>query len=134
MKAPLTFISFAALIGCATPPTQEATRTAVGAGAGALAGGIAGNNIDGISKTEGAIAGAIVGGLLGNQMGRQQDQINTMQGQIAQTNRTVVNVRNSNGSTTPVVLHRAGDRWQGPRGELYDNLPDEFQLRDVYGF
>ena len=66
--------------------------------------------------------------------GRQQDQINALQGQVAQANQHVVNVRNSNGSTTPVVLHNAGGRWQGPRGEYYDNLPSEEQLRRAYGF
>lgn len=41
---------------------------------------------------------------------------------------------NRNGSKTKVVL-RAGEggTWVGPRGEVYDTLPTEEQLRPVYG-
>jgi len=46
----------------------------------------------------------------------------------------VVNVQNSNGSITPVTLHRAGGEWIGPRGERYLALPTAEQLRPVYGF
>jgi outer membrane lipoprotein SlyB len=117
------------LVGC---ETSQGTGTLVGAGSGAALGAIAGNNISGISRGEGAIAGALVGGLLGNTMGRQQDQINAID---ARVNYTTVNVRNSNGSVTPVQLRRAqGENWIGPRGEIYHGLPHESQLRNSYGF
>jgi hypothetical protein len=45
-----------------------------------------------------------------------------------------VMVQNSNGSKTPVRLERSGSQWKGPRGELYDSLPGNEQLRPVYGF
>lgn len=118
--------------------TNQGTGTAVGAGGGAALGAIMGNNVDGISKTEGAIAGAVVGGLMGNVMGRQQDQINAARAEAAAANQaantTVVNVTNSNGSVTPVVLTRTGTGWQGPRGEIYPSIPSQSQLRPVYGF
>ncbi|MFM7180115.1 MAG: glycine zipper domain-containing protein [Verrucomicrobiales bacterium] len=119
------------LVGCEGMNNQT-SGTLGGAATGALVGGIAGNNIDGISKTEGAIAGALVGGLLGNTMGRQQDQINAID---ARTNYMTVSVRNSNGSVTPVQLSRVqGDIWRGPRGEQYNGVPSEGQLRQLYGF
>ena len=134
------------LAGCATPENPGGiSNTAAGAGLGAAGGGIfgavAGNNIPGISKTEGAVAGAIVGGLLGGAMGNQRDAMNKQtrntNAQIAsvsqQANSTVINVTNSNGSTTPVVMTRNGTQWVGPRGEYYSNLPTESQLKSVYG-
>tara|TARA_R110002096_G_scaffold104771_20_gene230776 strand:+ start:5299 stop:5700 length:402 start_codon:yes stop_codon:yes gene_type:complete len=123
-------IAILGIVGCESPQSG----TAVGAGTGALVGAIAGNNIDGLSKAEGAIAGAVVGGVIGNVQGRQQGQIKAMQGEIAAQNQTVINVRNSNGSTTPVVLQRSGNGWQGPRGEIYETVPSESQLKSVYGF
>ncbi|MFT5105546.1 MAG: hypothetical protein ACI8XO_001347 [Verrucomicrobiales bacterium] len=122
-------ICLLALTACQT--SSQTRGTAIGAGVGGGLGAIAGNNIKGISKTEGAIVGAVVGGLLGNQSGRKQDQINNLQGQV---NQNVVNVRNRNGSVTPVILYRSGNGWQGPRGEVYTNLPSEGQLKQAYGF
>ena len=120
------------LCGCTQDPYGNQTiGTVGGAATGAAAGAVIGNNVRGVSTAEGAIAGALIGGLVGNRMGAQQDQIN--QNRIA-ANQQVVNVRNSNGSYTPVVLTRVGAQWEGPRGELYPNLPSEEQLRRSYGF
>ena len=48
--------------------------------------------------------------------------------------RVTIWVRNSNGSQTPVELRRAsGGRYIGPRGEYYDGLPGNEQLRELYG-
>jgi YMGG-like Gly-zipper len=127
-----------ALSGCMqSGPEQQ--HTATGAILGAGAGAIAGNNIGGISTTEGAIAGAIIGGLLGHSSGRQQTQMDSQQAQIdamrAEQNRMIVNIANSNGSTTPVVLHKIGyNQWEGPRGEIYNGVPSSEQLKPVYGF
>lgn len=120
------------------PASETSVGGAIGAGVGAGVGAIAGNNISGFSRAEGAVAGAIVGGLLGAVAGNQQAQINSQQQQInalnQQVNQTVVNVTNSNGSITPVILTRQGSQWRGPRGELYNTLPTEAQLKSVYGF
>jgi len=45
-----------------------------------------------------------------------------------------VDVRNTNGSVTPVRLEQVGEKWQGPKGEYYDAFPTEDQLRSAYGF
>lgn len=47
-------------------------------------------------------------------------------------NVTVV-LENANGSRTPVTLTRTADGWQGPKGELYDAIPTQEQLRPYYG-
>lgn len=48
---------------------------------------------------------------------------------------TAVMVENSNGSRTPVELEPlGGNQWKGPRGEIYDGLPTDEQLKEVYGF
>lgn len=46
----------------------------------------------------------------------------------------VINIQNSNGSMTPIMLRQLGDQWVGPRGEYYDAIPSVGQLRSVYGF
>ena len=46
----------------------------------------------------------------------------------------LVNVRNTNGSETPVRLEQVGEKWQGPKGEYYDAFPTDDQLRSAYGF
>ena len=130
--------------GCATAPAGRGTATGAGLGAalGAATGAVAGNNIQGISKTEGAVAGAVVGGLLGGAMGNQRDALSQQRNSVdqrlnsmdQQMNTTVISVPNSNGSSTPVVLHHSGSQWVGPRGEVYGNLPTMDQLKPVYGF
>jgi hypothetical protein len=113
--------------GCETRGTGTATGAALGAGTGA----IIGNQVDGIGAAEGAIGGGVIGGLLGYREGRQSERI----GAIEQgRNMVTVNVTNSNGSVTPVTLERSGNQWRGPRGELYNSVPSEAQLRNVYGF
>jgi hypothetical protein len=49
-------------------------------------------------------------------------------------NLVTVNVTNSNGSIIQVKLTKQGVGYVGPRGEYYDKLPTEDQLRPVYGF
>ena len=128
-----------AFSGCQSFQNASTTSigTAIGALGGAGIGAIAGNNIRGISGTEGAVAGALVGGLLGHVTGKQKDVSNSQQAQInqlqVQQNQKIVNISNSNGSVTPVVLHRVGAQWQGPRGEFYTTMPTPEQLAPVYG-
>lgn len=43
-------------------------------------------------------------------------------------------IRNSNGSQSSVKLTRSGPGYIGPRGEYYSAMPDNEQLRMVYGF
>jgi hypothetical protein len=101
--------------------------TAAGAGIGALAGG----------DTEGALIGAAVGGGAGYMLGSEQDKKKT-QTEIdslrQEMNIVTVNITNSNGSITPVRLRKQGVGYVGPRGEYYDKLPTEEQLKPIYGF
>lgn len=44
-------------------------------------------------------------------------------------------VENSNGSRTPVTLSPiGGNQWKGPRGEIYNGIPENQQLSSAYGF
>ena len=53
---------------------------------------------------------------------------------IIQDSTVTVWITNSNGSRTSVQLTRRGYRYIGPRGEVYDQMPTNEQLRVVYGF
>ncbi|MEZ6156112.1 MAG: hypothetical protein R3B56_09975 [Candidatus Scalinduaceae bacterium] len=138
------WLLFSLFTGCVYehPGSATGTGAGVGAGAGALTGALAGNKIEGISTAEGAIAGALIGGLLGGVMGNQKDAMKQQNASVNRrldavdrdANSTVVNITNTNGSTTPVYLHRSGNQWVGPRGEAYNDIPTHEQLRPVYGF
>jgi hypothetical protein len=45
-----------------------------------------------------------------------------------------VNITNSNGSVSQVLLRKQGVGYVGTRGEYYNTLPTGEQLRPVYGF
>jgi hypothetical protein len=101
--------------------------TAAGAGVGALAGG----------STEGTLIGAAVGGGVGYILGSEQDKKKTraeMDSLRHEMSTVMVKVTNSNGSIIQVPLRKQGVGYVGPRGEYYDKLPTEDQLRPVYGF
>jgi hypothetical protein len=46
---------------------------------------------------------------------------------------TLVNIPNSNGSYTPVVLQKSGNGYVGPQGEYYPDNPTVEQLQVLYG-
>jgi len=101
--------------------------TGIGAGVGALAGG----------DTEGTLIGAAVGGGAGYMLGNEGDKKKAAADRenIRQEMNTImVKVTNSNGSIIQVPVKRQGVGYVGPRGEYYDKLPTEDQLRPVYGF
>lgn len=150
MKAGLVSLALGSMVlvsGCASPggyqePTHALKQGAAGAGLGAIAGAVAGNNIKGINRGEGAIAGAALGALIGAAMGAQQDnmdqQMGAMNARVNAANEaattTIINVKNSNGSYTPVVIRKLGNQYVGPRGEYYGAMPTEEQLKGPYGF
>ena len=106
-----------------------------GAGLGALAGAGVGQLAGG--DTESTLIGAAVGGGAGYMIGGEQDKKKaaTDRESIRQEMNTVmVNVTNSNGSVIQVPLKKQGVGYVGPRGEYYDNLPTEDQLKPIYGF
>ncbi len=122
----------AGLAGCAT-------RAQSGVGIGSLVGGAAGAIIGHQSGHAGA--GALIGtgiGAAGGYMTGNEFDKRDMRHEIRQVrdeaNSEIVNVRNSNGSISPVTVRRSGNGWIGPRGEIYAARPSEEQLRSVYGF
>jgi len=126
--------------GCASPQYQQNesafNQGLVGAALGAIAGGVIGNNSHGaFGNREGMVAGAALGGLLGGTMGHQKDQFNQQMGAVNEIASTlVINVQNSNGSFTPITIRRVGNQYVGPRGEYYNAIPTQQQLKTVYGF
>jgi len=126
---PLAVLSGYALIaGC---ESDAQTGGLVGAGIGALAGQAIGGD------TEGTLIGAAVGGGAGYALGNESDKKKTrseMQNIRQEINTETVNVTCSNGSVIQVKLRKQGVGYVGPRGEYYDKLPTEDQLRPVYGF
>lgn len=118
--------------GCETQAQNKALLGgAIGAGAGQLIG----------RDTEGTLIGAGIGAGAGYLWGHSQDKkAEEEQRSRAATiqndaNTTTLWITNSNGSKTPVKLTRtASGGYIGPRGEIYDTLPTEEQLKEVYGF
>ncbi len=98
-----------------------------GAGIGQLAGG----------DTEATLIGAAVGAGAGYMLGNESDKKTSAAERDAiraDQNSTVVWITNSNGSQVPVRLAKNGPAYIGPRGEIYNQLPTQDQLRQVYGF
>ena len=104
---------------------------AAGAGIGAIAGHQSGK------AGEGALIGGAVGAGAGYLLGNEKDKKKTqaeMDNLRDEMSQVTVNITNSNGSVTPVTLRKQGVGYVGPRGEYYDKLPTEEQLKPVYGF
>ena len=107
------------------------TGAAIGALAGAGIGQLAGGD------TEATLIGAAVGGGAGYMIGNEQDKQKAAADRDKlreEMNTVMVKVTNSNGSIIQVPLKKQGVGYAGPRGEYYDKLPTEDQLRPVYGF
>ena len=108
--------------------TGAAIGSLAGAGIGQLAGG----------DTESTLIGAAVGGGAGYMIGSEQDKKKTkaeMDSLRQEMNTVTVNITNSNGSISQVKLRKQGVGYVGPRGEYYDKLPTEEQLKQAgYGF
>jgi uncharacterized protein YcfJ len=116
--------------------------TLIGAGAGALAGQAIGGNTTG--TLVGAGVGAVGGYIVGNEMDKknaQKQQQTTVPAPTqsynspsSDANTVTVWLNNSNGSQTPVKLTRNGDgSYTGPKGERYQTMPTEQQLKQAYG-
>ncbi len=133
-------LALLAAAGCATPQYQANQNlindAVIGSALGALAGGVIAHNSHGsFERGEGIAAGAILGGLVGSAIGYQGDRFNAQMSAVNElASTTVINVQNSNGSVTPVVLRRVGNQYLGPRGEYYAFVPSAEQLKVAYGF
>jgi uncharacterized protein YcfJ len=122
-------LALAFVAGCESDAqTGAAVGTLAGAGIGQLAGG----------DTESTLIGAAVGGGAGYMIGNERDKKKTkaeMDSLRQEMNTVTINITNSNGSITPVMLRKQGVVYIGPRGETYTSLPTEAQLKQAgYGF
>ena len=125
-------VGFTFVVGC---ETKAQTGAGVGALGGAGAGAIIGNQSG--NAGAGALIGGAVGGLGGYVVGNEGDKKKMnqdIQSVRNDANTSVVNITNSNGSITPVILRRSGNMWIGPKGEQYLSMPTVEQLKPVYGF
>jgi uncharacterized protein YcfJ len=116
------------IAGC---QSDAQTGAALGALAGAGVGQIAGRN------TESTLIGAAVGGTAGYMLGNESDRKKERTEEAylrQQTDYVAVNITNSNGSISQVRLKKQGVGYVGTRGEYYNRLPTEDELRPVYGF
>jgi len=121
-------IGFVFIAGC-----ESSANT--GAGIGALAGAGIGQLAGG--DTESTLIGSAIGGgvgyILGNEADKKQAQVH--RAHITEEMRYVtVNITNSNGSVSQVRLRKQGVGYVGTRGEYYNHLPSEDELRPIYGF
>ncbi len=100
---------------------------------GALVGGIIGYQSD--ETDEGIALGAAVCGVgaLLSEMDNADSQWNESVRKEECCENVIIDIHNDNGSITPVKLKKKGDTYIGPKGERYDQLPTEEQLKPVYG-
>ncbi len=103
---------------------------------GAIIGGIVGYQSE--EPGEGAGVGAVlfgVGALLGeiDRANEDCDGEDDDEDDCDPQEEVVIEIHNDNGSTMPVVLKKKGATYIGPKGEKYDRLPTEEQLRPIYG-
>ena len=113
------------------------------AGKGAAIGGLGGAGLGAIighqsgHTAEGALLGGALGAGGGYMIGGERDKKKT-QAEIndlrQEMNTVTVNITNSNGSISPVVLRKQGVSYVGPRGEYYNHLPTPEELKPIYGF
>ena len=102
-----------------------------------------------------AITGAIVGGIVGYQSHEEGEGaaigagLFTIGELLSQSDKhhrkkerehrepqpkdVVVEIRNDNGSITPVRLRKKDGGYIGPKGERYDQIPTQEQLKPLYG-
>jgi outer membrane lipoprotein SlyB len=121
-------LSWVFVTGCQNDAqTGALLGTAIGVGAGQAIGG----------NTESTLIGAAVGGTAGYLLGNESDKRKTQAEMVQLSNETryvTVNIKNSNGSISQVRLKKHGVGYLGTRGEFYDHLPTQDELRPIYGF
>jgi hypothetical protein len=134
--------------GC-NPYNNAGEGAATGGALGALAGGIIGHQSHdtGAGMLIGGALGAVTGAAVGSQIQKPEsppaqvivDQpapvvVSQAPPTVAYSGDTAtVNVFNSNGGYTAVVLKRSGNGYVGPQGEYYDQIPTTAQLQAMYG-
>ena len=103
---------------------------------GAIIGGVIGYQSH--EEGEGAAVGATLFGV--GELLRQIDESNNGEQKEAKNSHSekikevyIIQVHNSNGSITPVELTKVDNIYFGPKGEQYEKLPTEEDLK-AYGF
>ena len=145
----LTVICFITVIAGCNPYNNEGEGAATGGALGMLAGGVIGHqsHSTGAGMLIGGAVGAVAGAAVGSQIQKPEEppqQVVVEQPApvvVTQAPPTAtysgdtvtVNVPNSNGSYTAVVLRRSGNGYVGPQGEYYDQVPSTAQLQAMYG-
>ena len=139
-------IFVAALSGC-NPYNNEGEGAATGGALGMLAGGIIGHQSHDtgagmlIGGAVGAVTGAAVGSTIQKPVYEQPAPVvvsqpaPVVQGptETYSGDTVTVNVPNSSGGYTAVVLKRSGNGFVGPQGEYYSQVPTTDQLQAMYG-
>jgi hypothetical protein len=145
----LIMIAFLAAISGCNPYNNAGEGAATGGALGALAGGIIGHQSHdtGAGMLIGGAVGAVAGAAVGSQIQKpvvegpapvvvaQPAPVVVAQGPatIYSGDTVTMNVPNSNGGYTAVVLKRSGTGYVGPQGEYYDQIPTTAQLQAMYG-
>lgn len=135
VKKTTTTMIVAALSICAVLITGCESGGTTGAGLGALAGAGIGQLAGG--DTESTLIGTAIGGGIGYLLGNEADKKQAQAQRASITNEmryVTVNITNSNGSVSQVRLRKQGVGYVGTRGEYYNHLPSEEELRPIYGF
>lgn len=133
----LVCVGLMTTIGCTAAQKGAGIGTLGGAAAGGIIGHQSGNA--GAGAAIGAGAGLLGGYLVGNEMDKKKTtaQVNAANANAAAAhaaaNTVTINITNSNGSITPVVLRRQGNIYIGPKGEQYMTLPTAETLKPLYG-
>ncbi|MDE2027958.1 MAG: hypothetical protein KGK03_07360 [Candidatus Omnitrophica bacterium] len=137
------FFLMAVLAGC-NPYNNAGEGAATGGAVGMLAGGIIGHQSHdtGAGMLIGGALGAVTGAAVGSQI--QKPVVEepapapvAVQPAVPTTtyagDTVTVNIPNSTGGYTAVVLKRTGNGYIGPQGEYYDQIPSTEQLQAMYG-
>jgi hypothetical protein len=142
---PLVLVAFIAAISGCNPYNNEGEGAAAGGALGALAGGVIGHQSHDtgagmlIGGAVGAVTGAAIGSTIQKPVEEQPAPVVVAQPAPVVPSTTysgdsvTVNVPNSNGGYTAVVLKRSGNGFVGPQGEYYDQVPSTEQLQAMYG-
>ena len=143
-----TMATFVFVISGCNPYNNAGEGAATGGALGALAGGIIGHQSHDtgagmlIGGAVGAVAGAAVGAQIQKPEPPPQQVIVAQPGPVVVSqvptttyagDTVTVNVPNSNGTYTAVVLKRSGNGYVGPQGEYYEQIPATAQLQAMYG-
>ena len=141
---PITSLVLLAVLAGCNPYNNEGEGAATGGALGALAGGIIGHQSHdtGAGMLIGGALGAVTGAAVGSTIQKPVYEEPAPVGQSVPAappavtysgDSATVNVPNSRGGYTAVVLKRSGNGYVGPQGEYYAQIPSTEKLQAMYG-